>query len=468
MVTAEGTFRADVGIEAGRIVQLATGIPQGTQDVDCRGLLIFPGFIDVHTHFDTYLAPFDLTSPDNFESGTRQAAAGGVTTVVDYAFQTAGETLHDAVDRWQGKAHGHALIDYGFHTVVVDASSNVLDEIPDMVRDGFPSFKVFMNHGFGDLSDQDLYGILRATGKAGGLVTVHAENGGIVEARTAELAEVGRLQPREVPFAMPPEAEGEASSRILTLARLAGNAPVYLVHMSCRAALKPLREARKAGQNAYGETRPTYLVLDESYYARPAEEAVRYMASPPFRTHADVEALWRALAAGDLSTVASDHTAWNRADKERGILDFRRMPPGIPATETMPALIYHFGVNRGRIDASRFVDVLSTTPAKLFGLFPRKGTIAPGADADVVLFDPSRRITLSKAVTHGAVDYEPYEGFTLSGYPVMTFSRGELIVREGTILGSPGRGQLLRRAAFGRMNLDEEESAWPGRSHREI
>ena len=456
MVTAAGRFRADVGIEAGRIAQLAPSLPPGLEDVDCRGLWVLPGFVDVHTHFDTYLGPFDLQSPDDFESGTRQAAAGGVTTVVDYAFQTAGRSLHEAVDAWAAKAEGRALVDYGFHTVVVDASPDVLAEIPDMVRDGFPSFKLFMNRGFGNLGDPELYAILRASGKAGGLVTVHAENGGIVEARTAELAEAGRLLPREVPYAMPPEAEGEASSRILTLSRLAQDAPVYLVHMSCREALRPLVEARRAGQRAYGETRPTYLVLDESCYARPPEEAVRYMASPPFRTQADVEALWRGLGAGDLATVASDHTAWNRADKERGMADFRRMPPGIPATETMPALVHHFGVNRGRIDASRWVDVLSTTPAKLFGLYPRKGTLAPGADADVVLFDPTRRVTLSKAVTHGAVDYEPYEGFGLVGYPVMTVSRGEVVVRDGTVLGSPGRGRLVRRAPFGCPNVREE------------
>ncbi|MCL4494894.1 MAG: dihydropyrimidinase [Firmicutes bacterium] len=449
IITATDTFRADIGIEGDRIVEIAANLPPGRTDFDLGGKWIVPGFIDVHTHFDAYLAPYAMHSPDDFESGTRQAACGGVTSVVDYAFQSTGDTLHDAVSQWDDKARERCYIDYGFHTVVVDPRADVLAEMADMVQDGYPSFKVFMMRGFGDLNDRALYEILKHSKNAGGIVTVHAENGDIVQARSEELFKAGRRAPHEVPYAMPPEAEGEATQRIITLAGLADNAPVYIVHLSSISALEAVRIGRQSGQQVYAETRPTYLLLDDNYYAKPAAEAVRYMASPPFRSRDHVEALWNGLRIGDLQTVASDHTAWNfHGQKELGINDFTRMPPGIPAVETMGPLLFTFGVQTGRITINKWVEVLATNPAKLFGLHPRKGTIAVGADADLVVYDPKRSVTLSKDVTHSAVDYEPYDGFELTGYPILTFSRGTLVMKNGELMVQPGHGQLLRRNRF--------------------
>jgi dihydropyrimidinase len=449
LVTATGSYRADIGIADERIAVIADRLPPASEDYDLEGKWVVPGFIDVHTHFDVYLEPFQMQSPDDYRSGTRQAACGGVTTVVDYAFQSPGGSLHDAVETWNRRAADRCYIDYGFHSVVVDPRPDVLAEMRDMVQDGYPSFKVFMIEGFGNLRDRDLYHILRHAKEAGGMVTVHAENGEIVAARTEELRAAGRTGPADVPDAMPPEAEGEATARIITLAGLAGNAPVYVVHLSSIPALEAVRVARRAGRAVYAETRPTYLVLDDSYYAKPAAEAVRYMVSPPFRPRAHVDRLWEGLRSGDLQTVASDHTAWNfHGQKDRGIQDLTLMPPGIPAVETMGPLLFTFGVQAGRISPSKWVEILSTNPAKLFGLYPKKGDIVIGADADLVVYDPQKAVTLSKSVTHSNVDYEPYEGFQLSGYPVLTLSRGTVVMRDGQLTGTPGHGRLVARQPF--------------------
>lgn len=449
IITAADTFRADIGIDGGKIVAIAKYLEPGIKDIDVEGKWVMPGFIDVHTHFDVYLDPFHMKSPENFETGTRQAACGGVTTIIDYAFQPANGTLHDAVQEWHSKARDRCYIDYGFHSVITNASRETIKEIPEMVEDGYPSFKVFMNHGFGDLSDRQLYDILKWSRESGGIVTAHAENGGIIEARTAELQEQGRTSPKEVPHAMPIDAEGEATSRIITLARVAGNAPVYIVHLSSLDALDAVRLGRKLGQKVYAETRPTYLVLDESYYRRPPEEAVRYMASPPLRPKEHIEGLWNGLRNGDLQTVGSDHTAWDFCcQKDQGIKDFSKMPPGIPAVETMGPLLFTYGVKAGRITPNKLVEILATNPAKLFGLYPRKGSISVGGDADLVVYDPDRPVTISKQLLHGATDYEPYEGVALTGYPVLTFSRGEMVMQEGKLTGRLGHGEWIKRQPF--------------------
>lgn len=449
IVTASDTFAGDIGIEGERIVAIGEHLPPGRDDIDATGRWIVPGFVDAHTHFDAYLAPFGMQSPDDFESGTRQAACGGVTTVVDYAFQAPGGTLHEAVAEWGRKAQGRCHIDYGFHTVVTDLRPSVLAEMKDMVADGYPSFKVFMVHGYGDLTDRQLYEVLSASRVAGGLVAVHAENGDLVAARSEELFAQGRRSPRDIPYAMPPEAEAEAASRAITIAKMAGDAPLFIVHLSSIPALDAVRAGRRSGQRVYAETRPTYLLLDDSYYAKPADQAVRYMASPPFRSTEHVDALWVGLRNGDLQTVGSDHTAWNfHGQKDRGIDDFTRMPPGIPAVETMGPLLFTHGVKAGRISPNRWVEVLATNPAKIFGLYPAKGTIAVGSDADLVVYDPDRDVTLGKEVTHSATDYEPYEGFRLSGYPILTLLRGQVVMEEGRLSGPPGRGRLIRRGPF--------------------
>lgn len=449
VVTAADMYRADIGINGEKVVSISACLSPGEIDVDAAGRWVVPGFLDVHTHFDVFLDPFQLQSPDDFQSGTRQAAGGGVTTVVDYAFQTPGESLHAAVEEWQRKARGRCHIDYGFHCVITDPRREVLAEIEDMVRDGVPSFKVFMVHGYGDLSDLQLYGILRQVREAGGVVNVHAENGDVLAGLTEELQAKGHTQPRYIPSAMPAMVEGEATRRIVALAALANDAPVYIVHLSAIEALEAVREARERGQHVFAETRPLYLVMDESIYRESPERAIKYTASPPPRSTHHQQVLWTALRNGELQIVASDHTAWNFKDgKDRGIDDFTQAPPGIPAVETMGPLLFTFGVKRGRISPNKWVEVLATNPAKLFGLYPRKGSITVGGDADLVLYDPDRRVTLSTEVTHGATDYEPYDGTALEGYPVLTMSRGTIIMEEGQIIGRPGHGQWMARKPF--------------------
>ena len=441
VVTATDTFAADVGISGGRIHAIGEGLPRGRQEIDARGLQVLPGGVDVHTHLDLDLG--GMITADDFESGTAAAACGGVTTICDYAWQARGQTLAATVETWKAKAAGRAHVDYGFHLILSEATDERLREIPAMVDAGYPSFKVFTIREFG-VSDDALLAVLRAARAAGAVVNVHAENSAILDLATAQLIAAGRWDPRDYAESRPALAETEATRRVIDYAELV-DAEVYIVHMSCRGAADAVREARRRGLRVWGETRPIYLGLTAEAYAAGGVEAAKLAGAPPLRSASDQDALWDALRTGDIQTIASDNTSWTVEQKAAGAGDFRCIPYGVPGLETEMRVIYSEGVARGRLSLQAFVAAFATSPARIFGLYPRKGTIAVGSDADLVLFDPRRRHVIDEAHLHSRAGYDPFHARAITGVPVMTLSRGQLVAREGQLLSTPGRGQHVLR-----------------------
>ena len=441
VVTAVDTFEADVAISDGRIVAIGDELAAAGQEIDATGLQVLPGGVDVHTHLDAPVG--DVTAIDDFESGTAAAACGGVTTICDYAWQRPGRSIAEAIDEWKAKAAGKAHVDYGFHIILSDASDERLAELPAMVAAGYPSFKVFMIKEFG-IGDAGILRLMAAARAAGAVVNVHAENGDMLDHCANEMLRAGRLDPRYYAESRPAIAEAEATRRALDYAALTG-AEVYIVHLSCAEALAAVRTARMAGVRAWSETRPIYLALTEQRYAAGGLEAAKLVGAPPLRSVDDQAALWEGLRVGDIQTIGSDNTSWTVQQKAAGQDDFTRVPYGVPGLETEMQVIYSEGVSKGRISVNTFVSAFSTNPARIFGLYPRKGTIAIGSDADLVLFDPLRRLTVGDRPLHSRAAYDPFEGFQLTGVPVLTLSRGEVIAREGELLSRAGRGEHLTR-----------------------
>jgi dihydropyrimidinase len=441
VITASDSYAADVGVRDGRIVAVAEGLPKGGEEVDARGLQVLPGGVDVHTHLDIELG--GMRSADDFDSGTAAAACGGITTICDYAWQERGVTLARTVEAWKRRAAGRAHVDYGFHVVVNDASDACLAEIPTLVAEGFPSFKVFMIKEFG-IADDALIRVLRTAKAAGAVVNIHAENSEILDDATARLLAAGRWDPKYYAETRPVLAEAEATRRAIDYAELTG-AEVYIVHMSCREAVEAVRAARQRGLPVWGETRPIYLGLTDEQYARGGLEAAKVVGAPPLRTAEHQAALWDGLRSGDVHAIGSDNCSWTAEQKAVGARDFRQVPYGVPGLETEMRVIYSEGVARGRISVHTFVAAFATNPARIFGLYPRKGTIAVGSDADLVLFDPRRTETVDERRLHSRARYDPFHGFEIRGVPVATIARGEVVAREGELLSRPGRGRWLRR-----------------------
>jgi len=441
VATASDVVVADLGIRGGRIATIDAGLPASPQALDARGLVVVPGGVDVHTHLDLDLG--GMRTADDFESGTAAAACGGVTTICDYAWQTKGIGLAQTIETWKAKAHGRAHIDYGFHVILSEASDQRLSEIPALVAAGFPSLKVFTIREFG-LADDALLRVLRAARGAGALVNVHCENSEMLDLAQADLVSAGRTDPRHYADSRPALAEIEATRRVIDYAELV-DAEVYIVHMSCSGAADAVRAARKRGLRVWGETRPIYLGLTQNAYAKGGVEAAKVCGAPPLRTEADVEALWDALRAGDIQTIGSDNTSWTVAQKAEGARDFRKVPYGVPGLETEMRVVYSEGVARGRISLQTFVAAFATTPAKLFGLYPRKGTIAVGSDADLLILDPAATQTIDERALQSRAGYDPFNGFIVRGVPRVTLSRGEIVARDGRLLSRPGRGQLVLR-----------------------
>jgi dihydropyrimidinase len=444
VVTAAETLRADVLIEGERIAAVAPGIDvEADRTIDAAGRYVLPGGVDVHTHLDM---PYrDTVSADDFQSGTIAAALGATTSIIDFATQMPGETLHEARDAWMQKAEGKAAIDYGFHVAITRMDGGVEREMDELVLEGVTSFKVYMAYP-GSLMLDDA-GIRRALEKSrdnGATICVHAEDGVAVEALIRDALAAGHTAPRYHALTRPPEAEAAAARRVIALARSA-RAPIYIVHVSASGAVDAIRGAREDGLPVSGETCPQYLFLSDDRYEAPGFEAAKYVMSPPLRPKAMQERLWLALASGDLQVVATDHCPFTLAQKAEGRDDFTKIPNGAPGIETRMSLLYDGGVRANRITLNRFVELTSTSPAKLFGLFPRKGTIAHGSDADVVLFDPDRKTTLSASTLHMRVDYSPYEGRQVTGIAETVLSRGRVIVENGAFVGRPGWGTFLRR-----------------------
>ncbi len=435
-------------IEGSTIVGLARTIPtNGHATIDAAGCYVFPGFIDPHTHLDM---PFGgTTTIDDFASGTAAAALGGTTTIVDFALHQKGDSLANALKTWHTKAAGKAVIDYAFHLTIADGRAETLEEIPKMIeREGVNSFKVFMAYKHVlQVDDETIFRVLKAAARFGGLVQVHAENGDVIEVTVKDALAEGNTSPKYHALTRPVELEGEATSRAIRLAEVAG-APLYVVHVSSAMAADAISDGRKRGLPIYGETCPQYLVCDVSDYDRPGFAGANYVMSPPLREKRDQAVLLAKIKNGELHTFGSDHCSFNCGQKELGIDDFSKIPNGAPTIEDRVSILYEHGVRKGVIGLNAFVALASTNPAKLFGLFPRKGTIAVGSDADIVIWDPSTTRTISAATHHMRADNSIFEGMIVHGSPRYVLSRGRTVVQDGTFTGEPGSGMHQKSAPF--------------------
>jgi len=449
IVTAVDTTLADVGISGGKISAIAAQLPveNATQTIDAGNHLLLPGGIDVHTHLDM---PFGgTTSADDFQTGTIAAAFGGTTTLIDFAIQYKGQTLRHAFDTWMKKAHDKATIDYAFHCIITDLGSAQLEEMADLIREGVTSFKLFMAYpGVFMLDDATIFRAMSQAAKHSGLICMHAENGGAIDVIVQQALAEGKRAPKYHALTRPTTAEAEATSRAIALAEMAG-CPVYIVHLSCNEALEKVREARDRGLPAYAETCPQYLYLSLENMNAPGFEGAKYVFTPPLREKWHQEKLWHGLTHDTLQVVSTDHCPFCfKEQKELGIDDFTKIPNGGPGIEHRLSLIYTGGVHGKRFSPNRFVEVVATAPAKLFGLFPRKGTIAVGSDADLVIFDPNEEQVISAKTHHMRVDYSMFEGIQIKGVPKTVLSRGRPVIDAGQFVGRPGSGQFLRRQTY--------------------
>jgi len=449
IITASDRYEADVYLDKGVVSLIGRGLSLGADVViDASGLLVMPGGIDVHTHLDM---PFGgTTSADDFETGTIAAAHGGTTTLIDFAIQDFGQGLYPAYETWMGRAEGKSVIDYAFHMIVRELTDQVAGDMDRLVRhEGITSFKLFMAYpGVFMVDDATIFKALLKTRENGGLICMHAENGGVIDTLVQEALRKGQKAPKYHALTRPTRAEGEATGRAIALAEMAG-VPIYIVHLSCADALEKVKQARDLGLPAYAETCPQYLFLSYDDYEREGFEGAKYVMSPPLRERWHQDVLWKGILKNDLQVVSTDHCPFcmnEPPQKQLGKDDFSKIPNGAPGIETRLMLLWE-GVRQKRIDAHRFVEIVSTNPAKMFGLWPRKGTIAVGSDGDLVLWDPEKEVTLSAKTHHMRVDYNPYEGKVVKGAPAMVVSRGEVIVDHGSFTGRAGRGAFVKREA---------------------
>jgi len=455
VVTATDTYRADVLIDGEKVAAIGKDLKAGgAKRVDASRKYVIPGGIDVHTHMEL---PFGGTfASDDFHTGTVAAAFGGTTGIVDFAVQGVGEPLEKARDAWLGKARGKAVIDYGLHMIVRDVSDKVLREMGTMVKDGVSSFKLFMAYpGVFMIDDASIFKALVRSAEVGGLICMHAENGGVIDVLVKKALAERKTEPKWHALTRPPETEGEATGRAFRLAEMAGGVPLYVVHLSASQSLEQVKLFRDRGLPAYAETCPQYLFLSYDNYEEPGFDGAKYVMSPPLRPKWHQDELWKGLASNDLQVVSTDHCPFCMKEgyqglpkqKELGKGDFSKIPNGAPGVETRMVLLYDGGVVAGRITLNRWVEITSTNPAKLMGMFPRKGTIAIGSDADVVVWDPKATQTLSAKTHHMRVDYNPYEGRKVKGKAVTVLSRGEVIVDKDTFVGKKGRGKFIKRGS---------------------
>lgn len=445
VVTANDVYPADVAIEGGLVVQIAREITgRAAREIDARGKLLLPGGVDVHTHCETVLAGEQTV--DDWTSSTAQAACGGVTTVVDYALTGPDQSMIECLEQCAAAAKPKALIDYGLHPTLMRPSERSIAEMGEIVSEGFPSFKIFMTgfSGFDEVSTQYVRAMAEA-GRLGALINIHCEDQTCISFHTQRLEEAGKSNIRHYADSRPPLSEGIAAQRAIQLARVA-DVPIYMVHLSCQESLDAIHEARARGQSVYAETRPIYLHLSRERFEERIDPE-RYVGWPPLR-HADqMDVIWKALDASVLQTLATDHIGWTLAQKKlRQKVD--ELIPGMANLETMLPMLYSEGVRKRRLSLQRFAAVTAANPAKLMGLYPQKGTIAVGSDADLVVFDPDKRVTIRHADLHSKQDWELHEGFEVTGWPLLTLSRGEVVAENGKIVAKPGRGRLLKRKRF--------------------
>lgn len=451
IVTAVDTYFSDIRIENEKIVSIGSNLERpGDEIISAEECYVFPGGIDTHTHFDLEVA--GTVTADNFESGTKAAVVGGTTTILDFATQNRGETLKEGLNNWRKKSEGKCYCDYGFHMAISDWNDNISDEMEDMANEGITSFKLYMAYkSTMQVDDGVILKALRRSKEIGGLIGFHCENGDIIDVLVSEAIEKGNTSYAYHPLTRPVEVEREAITRLLQLAEIA-DSPVNIVHLSSKEGLSSILEAKKRGVKVYVETCPQYLLLDDSKYEQKEKdnfEGAKFVMSPPLRKSYDQEALWKALASGEINTIATDHCSFNfKGQKDMGINDFSKIPNGAPGVEHRIALMYTYGVVPGRISINEMVALTSTNAAKQFGLFPRKGTIAVGSDADLVVWDPRSVSNISAEKQSHRVDYTPYEGFEQKGHAAYVFLRGKVVVKDCKLCEERAIGKYLHRDAL--------------------
>jgi dihydropyrimidinase len=448
VVTPDKISIADLYAEHNTITAIGESLAQQADiTIDASGKYVIPGGVDVHTHLEAPVG--ETTSSDDFETGTRAAAFGGTTCIVDFATQSKGQSLLDAYNVWRQKA-AKATIDYGLHMIVVDVANGRMEELDDLVGEGVTSFKLFTAYpGALMVNDATILRVMLRAGNTGALIAVHAENGGAIEVLVQKALAEGRTAPIEHALTRPAIAEAEAIHRVITLARIA-NVPIYIVHVTSAEALEEITRARQKGIAVFGETCPQYLFLTKEELRRPDFEGAKFVLTPPLREHADQKALWKGLQDGILQVVSTDHCPFFFATQKRaGLSDFTKIPNGGPGIEHRLQLLYHFGVNQGKFSLSKWVDLVAANPAKLFGLYPQKGALQAGSDADIVIWDPNQKHTISATSHHMNVDYSMYEGIVVQGNAETVISRGEVVVNNNTWYAKPGRGRYLKRSPFG-------------------
>jgi len=453
IITAADDYFGDVLVEGEKVSLIGSHLDVSADRViDASGKLVIPGGIDAHTHLDM---PFGgTTSADDFESGTRAAAFGGTTTIVDFAIQTKGRSMLEGLETWHKKAEGKATIDYGFHMIITDLPDERLGEMNRLADEGITSYKLFMAYpGVLYVDDGTLYRAFRRAGENGTRICMHAENGIVIDEIIKYAVADGKLEPKYHALTRPTRMEAEGVHRAIAIAEVAG-VPLYIVHLSCSDALEEVKRGRARGVDVIAETCPQYLFLDQSYYERENFEGAKWVMTPALREKWNQEVLWRGLELGHLANIATDHCPFCFAgQKELGRDDFRKIPNGAPGIENRLSLIYHGGVVRRKMSLNRFVELTSTAAARTFGLYPRKGTVAVGSDADIVVFDPNRKETISvhnERTHHMRVDYSAYEGFEIQGFSDVVLSRGRVVVDNGK-LATSGGGRFIQRARAGEL-----------------
>ncbi len=454
VITAVDDYMGDVYIENETVSLIGKNLEvEADEVIDASGKYLFPGGLDPHTHLDM---PFGgTTSADDFETGTRAAAHGGTTTLIDFAIQTKGHSTLEALDTWHAKADGKTAIDYGFHMIVTDLEDNRVHEMKMLADAGVTSYKLFMAYpGVLYVDDGTIYRAMRQAGENGTVVCMHAENGIVIDEIVKIALAEGKTEPKYHAMTRPTRMEAEGVHRAISIAEVA-QVPVYIVHLSSSDALEQVMLARNRGVHAFAETCPQYLFLDDSYYEQEGFEGAKYVMTPALREKWNQDELWKGLRFGDLQSISTDHCPFCFKDQKiLGINDFSKIPNGGPGVENRMSLVYNGGVNSGRISLNKFVELTSTAAAKTFGLFPKKGTIAVGSDADIVIFDPHRKETISikNACTHHMrVDYNAYEGFEVTGFTETVLSRGKIIINKCEYVGKKGDGRFLKRGLYGGM-----------------
>ncbi len=448
VATATDVFESDIGVAGGRIAALAAGLPRGARELDAAGRLVTPGGVDGHCHLDQPMPP-PMRMADDFLSGTRSAACGGTTTVIPFAAQQKGHSLRAAVEDYHRRAAGKAGIDYAFHLIVSDPTPRVLaEELPSLIAEGYTSFKLYMTYDDLKLSDRQILEVMDLARRERAMVMVHAENSDCIAWLTEKLLAAGRTAPRYHADSRPALVEREATHRAITFSELV-DVPILIVHVSGAQAVEQIRWAQDRGLAIYAETCPQYLLLTAEHLGAAGFEGAKCVCSPPPRDTANQEAIWQALAGGVFHVFSSDHAPFGYDDPHGKRLGgkevaFPYIPNGIPGLETRLPLLFSEGVLKKRIDVRQFVSLTAANPARLYGLYPRKGTIAVGSDADLVVWDENEEVTIRNEMLHHAVDYTPYEGVRVKGWPALTLSRGEIVWQDGHYRGRPGRGEFLR------------------------